>query len=187
MTKEPPLNFVVPWGKIDYLPEVYGVALGRMIKYLNELVEIEVVTTMNSAIMTLKNYEPKWEKTLVGDEAEAWQTAFEDVEVADLVRRDQVREIFDEDEIRTIPTNQFIGVLIRCTTKRDNEGKEIRKKVRATLRGDLVSSVKDLFPERHDTYPPTLRWSTFFMLVAIAAYYRYTFTIIDVAASFAYN
>ena len=90
------------------------------------------------------------------EEAEKWQAAFEDVEVADLVRHDQVRGIFDVDEIKMIPKNQFIGVLIRYTRKRDNEGKEIRKKVRAALQGDLDLSVKELFQGRHDTYSTTL-------------------------------
>ena len=96
----------------------------------------------------------KWKKALVGDEAEAWQATFEDVEVADLVRRGQVREITNTKEIEAIPEHQFIGVLIRCTTKRDSDGVEIRKKLRAALRGDLFSG-------RHDTYSPSLSWGTF--------------------------
>ena len=172
---------------MDYLSESYGLALGRMHKYLDGLVEKEKVISMNYAMLTLKNDEPKWEKALLGEEAEKWQAAFEDVDVADLVRRGQVREIFDAEEINNIPANQFIGVLIRCTTKRGNEGKEIRKKIRAALRGDLDWSVKELFPGRHDTYSPTLSWATFFMLVAIAAYFKYTLAIIDVTAAFAYN
>lgn len=66
---------------------------------LDGLVEKEVVIIM----MTLKNDETKREKALV--------------EVADLVRRGQVREIFDDEKIKNIPNNQFIGVLIRCTKK----------------------------------------------------------------------
>ena len=77
----------------------------------------------------------------------------------------------DETEIAAIPEDQFIGVLIRCTTKRDSNGVEIRKKVRAALRGDLDWAVKDLFPGRHDTYSPTLTWGTFFMLIALSAHF----------------
>ena len=83
---------------------------------------------MNTTMLTMKNDEFKRKKALVGEEAGKWQAAFEDEEVADLVRRGQLREIFDQEEIQNIPANKFIGVLIRCTTKRDNEGKEIRKR-----------------------------------------------------------
>ena len=78
-------------------------------------------------------------------------------------------------------------MLIRCTTKRDSEGVEIRKKVRAAHRGDLDWTVIELFPGRHDTYSPTLSWATFFMLIALSAHFGWTLSLIDVTAAFAYN
>ena len=60
-----------------------------MTKYLNTLVDESLVKNMNIVMLTVKNDEPKWEKALL---AEAWQAAFEDVKVSDLVRRGQVRE-----------------------------------------------------------------------------------------------
>ena len=71
--KSPPLNYVIPCGAIEYLPEAYELALGRMIKYLDTLVEESLVNSMNTVMLTIKNDEPKWEKALLGDEAEAWQ------------------------------------------------------------------------------------------------------------------
>ena len=76
---------------------------------------------------------------------------------------------------------------MRCTTKQDSHGVEIRKKVRAALRGDLDWAIKDLFPGRHATYSPTLSWGTFFMLIALAAHFGWLLSLIDVTAAFAYN
>ena len=76
---DPPLNYVIPCGATEYLPEAYGLALGRMMTYLDTLVEEMLVNNMNTVMLTVKNDEPKWEKALVGDEAEGWQATFEDV------------------------------------------------------------------------------------------------------------
>lgn len=48
----------------------------------------EIISDKN---LNSEDDEPKWEKALSGDEAEAWQAAFKDVEVADVVHRGQVR------------------------------------------------------------------------------------------------
>ena len=184
---EPPEEFVVPFNAPGYLPEAYGMALGKMMTFLRHSEKISLTTSPYIVYLAAQSDEPKFEKALQGPDAEAWQKAFEDVEISDLVRRSQFRPVTNAEEIHAIPESDFIGVLIRCTTKRDRDGIFIRRKVRAALRGDLDMHVKDLFTGRFDTYSPSLGWGTFFLLIAMVALHRWYMILVDVTAAFAYN
>jgi hypothetical protein len=56
--------------------------------------------------------------------------------------------------------------LIRCSTKRNKEMIMLRRKVRAALMGNKDDTV---FPNRNQNYSPTGKWSTMFLLFALAA------------------